>query len=302
LSNQIRLSPDGPLREAQAQADKLQYLKKVMGASTDGAKAKKLLTDFTLNYNDFYGISEMSNLPFDIKDSISEQFKGFDINSDVKDLANSLTSQVIDNFTGVSKDLFKDNVFVNSAGELFTLGKDTFEGIGGGFDLANSSLNAVKGLKGNLSAGNIPATISNLSSITQNYKSVIGGNIVGINQIQGLATKAGLFNASAAQLGGQTFLQNVGQNIGLKLGSLGKSIKSAFSGFKGFSDARLKEDIKLVGKSPWGINIYSFKYKHTDGTYEGVMAQEVPWAREMTDTGYYVVDYGKVDVEFRRLH
>ena len=117
-----------------------------------------------------------------------------------------------------------------------------------------------------------------------------------------MATKAGLFNASAAQLGGQTFLQNVGQNIGLKLGSLGKSIKSAFSGFKGFSDARLKEDIKLVGKSPSGINIYSFKYKHTDGTYEGVMAQEVPWAREMTDTGYYAVDYGKVDVEFRRLH
>ena len=302
LSNQIRLSPDGPLREAQAQADKLQYLKKVMGASTDGAKAKKLLTDFTLNYNDFYGISEMADLPFDIKDSISEQFKGFDINSDVKDLADSLTSQVIDNFKGVSTDLFKDNVFVNSAGELFTLGKDTFEGIGGGFDLANSSLNAVKGLKGNLSAGNIPATISNLSSITQNYKSVIGGNIVGINAIQGLATKAGLFNASAAQLGGQTFLQNVGQNIGLKLGSLGKSIKSAFSGFKGFSDARLKEDIKLVGKSPSGINIYSFKYKHTDGTYEGVMAQEVPWAREMTDTGYYAVDYGKVDVEFRRLH
>ena len=160
----------------------------------------------------------------------------------------------------------------------------------------------MKGLKGNLSAGNIPATISNLSSITQNYKSVIGGKIVGIDQIQGLATKAGLFNASAAQLGGQTFLQNVGQNIGLKLGSLGKSIKSAFSGFKGFSDARLKEDIKLVGKSPSGINIYSFKYKHTDGTYEGVMAQEVPWAREMTDTGYYAVDYGKVDVEFRRLH
>jgi hypothetical protein len=63
----------------------------------------------------------------------------------------------------------------------------------------------------------------------------------------------------------------------------------------------LKEDIKLVGKSPLGINIYSFKYKHTDGTYEGVMAQEVPWARTMTDTGFYMVDYNKVDVEFRRL-
>ena len=301
LSNQLRLSPDKALREAQAQADKLQYLKKAMGDSTNGAKAKKLLTDFTQKYNEIYGISEMGNLPFDIKDSISEQFKGFDINSDVKDLADSLTSQVIDNFTGVSKDLFKDNVFVNSAGELFTLGTDTFEGIGGGFDLANSGLNAVKGLKGNLSAGNIPATISNLSSITQNYKSVIGGQVVGISQIKGLATKVGLFNAFDAQLSGQSFLQNVGTNLGVKLGSLGSSIKSVFSGFK-FSDSRLKEEIKLVGKSPSGLNIYSFKYKHTDGTYEGVMAQEVPWARTMTDTGYYVVDYGKVDVEFRRLH
>ena len=79
------------------------------------------------------------------------------------------------------------------------------------------------------------------------------------------------------------------------------SIKSAFSGFK-WSDVRLKEEIKLVGKSPSGINIYSFKYKHTNGTYEGVMAQEVPWARTITDTGYYAVDYGKVDVLFRRLH
>lgn len=74
------------------------------------------------------------------------------------------------------------------------------------------------------------------------------------------------------------------------------------------SDVRLKEDIQLVGKSPAGINIYRFKYKHTDGlqldtdgTYQGVMAQEVPQARRMTDTGFYVVDYNKLDVEFRRL-
>ena len=80
-----------------------------------------------------------------------------------------------------------------------------------------------------------------------------------------------------------------------------KAVGSFFSGFK-FSDMRLKEKITLVGKSPAGINIYSFKYKHTDGTYQGVMAQEVPWATEMTDTGFYMVDYNKVDVEFRRLN
>ena len=36
--------------------------------------------------------------------------------------------------------------------------------------------------------------------------------------------------------------------------------------------------------------------------YEGVMAQEVPWAAEISNDGYYMVDYNKVDVEFRRLN
>jgi len=159
----------------------------------------------------------------------------------------------------------------------------------------------LQGLKGNLSTKNIPGTIANLQSISQTYTSVVGGQIVGMNQIKSLASKAGLFNARDAARGGQSFMENFNSNLSSKIAGFGKSIKSFFTGFK-FSDARLKEDIKLVGKSPLGINIYSFKYKHTDGTYEGVMAQEVPWARTMTDTGYYAVDYGKVDVEFRRVH
>lgn len=301
LNMRNRLSENPAIRDAQYQADALQWVKQKMGDSTNAVKAKQLLTEFGTKYNGIYGITDKINLPFDIKDSISEKFKGFDFNSPVNNLTSNLTSQVVDTFTGKSKELFKDNVFVNSAGELFSLGNKTMEGIGGGFDLANSGLNAVKGLKGNLSAGNIPATISNLSSITQNYTSVVGGQVVGINAITSLATKAGLFNASAAQLGGQTFLQNVGQNIGLKLGNLGGAVKSFFGGFK-FSDQRLKEDIRLVGKSPSGINIYSFKYYQIPGRYIGVMAQEVPWARTMTDTGYYAVDYSKVDVEFRRLN
>ena len=83
-----------------------------------------------------------------------------------------------------------------------------------------------------------------------------------------------------------------------------KGAKSFFSGGGGFSfsDQRLKEDIRLIGKSPMGVNVYSFKYKQLPGRYMGVMAQEVPWARHETDTGYYAVDYSKVDVEFRRLH
>ena len=68
------------------------------------------------------------------------------------------------------------------------------------------------------------------------------------------------------------------------------------------SDVRLKTDIELTDKSPSGVNVYSFKYKGDDKTYQGVMAQEVPWASITGDDGYLKVDYSKVDVEFKRLN
>ena len=69
-----------------------------------------------------------------------------------------------------------------------------------------------------------------------------------------------------------------------------------------FSDIRLKEDIKLVGKSASGINIYNFKYKGDDKTYQGVMAHQVPHASYVADNGYLVVDYSQLDVEFKEIH
>jgi hypothetical protein len=71
---------------------------------------------------------------------------------------------------------------------------------------------------------------------------------------------------------------------------------------KAQSDIQLKENIKLTGKSPLGLNVYNFKYKGKDGIYQGVMAQEVPWASSIAENGYLQVDYSKVDVEFKRLN
>ena len=77
---------------------------------------------------------------------------------------------------------------------------------------------------------------------------------------------------------------------------------AAYQGYQDAkSDVRLKEDIELVGQSPSGTNIYSFKYKDKEGKYEGVMAQEVPWASHVDKEGYLRVDYSKVDVEFKKL-
>ena len=67
------------------------------------------------------------------------------------------------------------------------------------------------------------------------------------------------------------------------------------------SDIRMKEDIKLVGKSPMGINIYNFKYLGDDKTYQGVMAHQVPQASTANQFGYLMVDYSKLDVDFKEL-
>ena len=68
-----------------------------------------------------------------------------------------------------------------------------------------------------------------------------------------------------------------------------------------FSDRRLKESYRVIGKSPSGINIYQFKYKGYDEVYEGVMADEVPYAAYEDASGYNMVDYDKLDVTFRRI-
>jgi|TARA_R110000796_G_scaffold17331_8_gene53463 hypothetical protein len=70
------------------------------------------------------------------------------------------------------------------------------------------------------------------------------------------------------------------------------------------SDRKLKQNISLVGKSPTGINIYTFKYINKsfgEGTYQGVMSDEVPNAVVQHPNGYDMVDYSKLDVEFIKI-
>lgn len=92
-----------------------------------------------------------------------------------------------------------------------------------------------------------------------------------------------------------------GQRL-LGLGIAGIGAAGQAGGFSNlFSDVRLKDNVELVGKSPSDINIYSFNYKGSKDKYEGVLAQEVLWASTEYD-GYLMVDYSKLDVDFRRLN
>jgi len=79
------------------------------------------------------------------------------------------------------------------------------------------------------------------------------------------------------------------------------SATSSSLGGLGFSDKRLKENIELIGKSPSNINIYKFNYKNNPTTFQGVMADEVSWASVKHPNGYMMVDYSKIDVEFKKI-
>jgi hypothetical protein len=73
------------------------------------------------------------------------------------------------------------------------------------------------------------------------------------------------------------------------------------------SDKRLKNIIKLVGKSENGINIYQFTYKfNTKVIYQGIIAQELIGtifedALIEDKNGFYSVDYSKIDVDFKKI-
>jgi hypothetical protein len=68
------------------------------------------------------------------------------------------------------------------------------------------------------------------------------------------------------------------------------------------SDRRLKKDIKLIGRTDEGLNVYEFRYIDGSGPYIGVMAQEVaemkPEALGPTVNGYMTVDYSKINPNF----
>ena len=73
----------------------------------------------------------------------------------------------------------------------------------------------------------------------------------------------------------------------------------------GWSDRRLKTEIYAIGHSPSGLPIYSFRYIWGGPTYVGVMAQDLLAARPdaviVTESGYLMVDYDRIDVKMMAL-
>jgi len=65
--------------------------------------------------------------------------------------------------------------------------------------------------------------------------------------------------------------------------------------------------VRVIGVSDFGLNVYQFNYKNEEGLYQGVIAQELIGTNyedslSLNENGLYVVDYNKIDVEFKKLN
>lgn len=92
---------------------------------------------------------------------------------------------------------------------------------------------------------------------------------------------------------------------GGKGGGAGSGGGGGSSNGGGWSDRRLKTDIRAIGQSPGGLTIYRFRYVWGGPVYVGVMAQDLlethPDAVIRTDSGYFMVDYDRIDVRMMTL-
>lgn len=144
----------------------------------------------------------------------------------------------------------------------------------------------------------------------------VGG--IGFNQFQPQASGLDLFGAEQAAINRdfQNMLSQRQASAAKRnalIGALGRvgseGIGAAVSAFAASSDRALKENIEFVNYSNSGIPIYQFEYINKDygqGRFEGVMAQDLidikPEALIVDKSGYYKVDYSKLDVNFKKLN
>ena len=295
------------------------------------AKIQKEADDFTNRYNVLYNVAKdpMSPITAGVNDAISQTISSIkgEVSKTLKDqvfvkesgvlfTAGNLTqkvstsaSKVIESLssstssTSTIAGIFNDNAgvpdtalsFVDTAAGAGNIDKIGLTQAGLGILRSNSgkvntAYNAINtGLQIGAKGVEVASAITGKSQleiyskgakfVDNTYKNIMGGKVTAMTDVKSLVT-------------------GFGTNIGKTITSVSTAVGGFFSKW---SDQRLKEEIKLVGRSPSGINIYEFKYKQQPGTYQGVMAQEVPWAKVMTDVGYYKVDYSKTDVEFRRV-
>lgn len=122
----------------------------------------------------------------------------------------------------------------------------------------------------------------------------------------GLDKQSFLFDQSSQRLGAAKAARaQATEAIYSGVSQMGEAAGEGMDAMAIASDRKLKNNIKLIGYSPSGLKIYAFEYinkKFGEYIYQGVMSDEVPQHAVIKHKdGYDVVDYSKLDVEFKQI-
>ena len=144
---------------------------------------------------------------------------------------------------------------------------------------------------------NIKTYLISLEDKKREFFMSLSDNLFLIQHNAGCDAFCGVYYTCARQLCGTCSKSNPGC----------PNCRTFYSSYLCNSDNRLKENIILISKSPIGINIYQFNYIGKEGLYEGVIAQELlgtefESALCVDENGMYMVDYSKLDVEFKKIN
>lgn len=120
------------------------------------------------------------------------------------------------------------------------------------------------------------------------------GSAPGLSNL-GFGTQYGNLQNFSGLVGAPTVLGGGSQTHG----GAGEAIQGGAGALMAmFSDERLKEDIKKVGELDNGLGVYTYRYKGTDQTQMGVIAQEVqevsPGAVYEMGNGFLKVNYAEI--------
>jgi hypothetical protein len=135
-----------------------------------------------------------------------------------------------------------------------------------------------------------------------NMANVSGADYLGAGQNQYNANMAN-YNANMANQGGFfSGLLDIGKTAAMAPSGTFSGPTGLFQTVQGWSDERLKDNVKRIGTHDLGVGIYSFNYKKgydlPEGTHIGVMAQELekvkPEAVSTADNGYKLVNYALI--------
>lgn len=173
-------------------------------------------------------------------------------------------------------------------------------GLGAGLPGASAQSTglALQGSGQGMATGQVPMAMGGAmgNSMSQGF----GGAMQGWGQVGQLGVNKYNTDVNAWSAQQAANAQNAA-GWGSAIGGLGSA---AIYGAMSKSDMRLKENVKHIGTLPSGVRVYEFEFKpeyadkYGHGKQVGVMAQEVmhhnPDAVQMTEDGYYSVDYSKV--------